>query len=118
MPLSLSIPVKPLPSKSVRSNVPLDLQTCKERERAEEERDPRREERGERECRERSPRASPRDGSNFRREGSRERGECVREERRRGRARERDGGERGSLLALLCDGIFFRRERERKGEER
>ena len=40
----------------------------------------------------------------------------MREERRRGRERERDGGERGSLLALLCDGICFRRERESEGK--
>ena len=32
------------------------------------------------------------------------------------RCEERDGGERGSLLALLCDGICFRRERERERE--
>ena len=40
----------------------------------------------------------------------------MREERRRGREQERDGGERGSLLVLLCDEICFRRERERERE--
>ena len=90
--------------------------TTRKRERRERERERERRE-------ERSPHASPRDGCNFFRErerGERVRvGECVREERRRGRVREREMEGREGLSSLFSATEFFfvAREREREREK-